>query len=511
ASVSLQGGSPTAGVSYAWNGPEGFSSIAQNPSVSVSGTYTLTVTDPVNGCTSTAQVLVEENTTAPGATAVVSGLLTCTVTSVSLQGSSPTAGVSYAWNGPEGFSSIAQNPSVSLSGTYTLTVTDPVNGCTSTAQVLVEENTTAPGATASVSGLLTCTVASVSLQGGSPTVGVSYAWIGPEGFTSIAQNPSVSVAGLYTLAVTNPQNGCISEASVEVVKNVVVPDLTAADGQHTCTNIAEGGLVLEANSTIASAQYSWTVPPGTEIFFPDTNVRNLTVPFSFIIGEFTVTLTDPATGCTNSKTVNVTDNTALPECNIVLETDNTLRVGTIENGIYEWVLGNPDWQITGGQGTSVITFSPGPVGSIALFSISITNSANGCTESCSIELENTGSGVVTTAGAAPLSRSTSQPSSLEATWDESSIFDTPISASLGVYPNPFQKAAKLFFSVPEATEVSVELYSTYGMMVQPLFAGKVEANRNYELDLYSANLTTGLYLCRLIYGKNIIEEKVMIR
>ncbi|WP_185154540.1 hypothetical protein, partial [Fulvivirga sp. M361] len=81
-------------------------------------------------------------------------------------------------------SSSLQNPTVTASGIYELTVTHPTNGCTSTAQVTVEQNITEPGATAGVSDVLTCSLESVTLQGASATTGVTYAWSGPESFTS---------------------------------------------------------------------------------------------------------------------------------------------------------------------------------------------------------------------------------------------------------------------------------------------------------------------------------------
>src|SRR5690606_39856896 len=112
--------------------------------------------------------------TAPG------GTPTCPTTSIELMGS---GNGSFAWTGPNGFTSNAQNPTVSMAGTYTLVVTG-ANGCTSqaTAEVLMDDQ--APGAQA-VGGTLTCTTTSIQLMGsGNGT----FAWTGPNGFTSDAQN-----------------------------------------------------------------------------------------------------------------------------------------------------------------------------------------------------------------------------------------------------------------------------------------------------------------------------------
>src|SRR5690606_25885904 len=172
----------------------------------------------------TAEVLMDD--AAPGATAQ-GGTLTCSTTSIELMGSgngtSPRAALPI-------FTSDVQNPTVNVAGTYTLVVTG-ANGCTSqaTAEVLMDDQ--APGAQA-VGGTLTCTTTSIELMGsGNGT----FAWTGPNGFTSDAQNPTVSVAGTYTLVVTGA-NGCTSQATAEVLMDDAAPGATAQGGTLTCTN-----------------------------------------------------------------------------------------------------------------------------------------------------------------------------------------------------------------------------------------------------------------------------------
>ncbi|MBS1547567.1 MAG: T9SS type A sorting domain-containing protein, partial [Bacteroidetes bacterium] len=81
-----------------------------------------------NGCSATATAVVDQDITAPGAQAM-GGLIDCTTQSVMLHG---YGNGTFSWSGPGGFTSTEQNPVVSVSGGYTLTVTG-ANGCTSTA------------------------------------------------------------------------------------------------------------------------------------------------------------------------------------------------------------------------------------------------------------------------------------------------------------------------------------------------------------------------------------------
>ncbi|MBK9175980.1 MAG: hypothetical protein IPM46_06490 [Flavobacteriales bacterium] len=151
----------------------------QNPTVSVAGTYDLTVTG-ANGCQSFASAEVELDDAAPGAQAA-GGTLTCDVTSIQLQG---TGNGSFDWTGPGGFTSNDQNPTVSVAGTYDLTVTGD-NGCQSFASAEVELDDAAPGAQAA-GGTLTCDVTSIQPRG---TGNGSFDWTGPGGFTSNASEP----------------------------------------------------------------------------------------------------------------------------------------------------------------------------------------------------------------------------------------------------------------------------------------------------------------------------------
>ncbi len=142
--------------SYAWSGPNAFSSTTQNPTLNganelAAGSYTLTV--KVNGCESPVATQAVVVNPKPAVPTLGSNSPVCVLdSSITLSGACATPGVSYSWSGPAGFSSTAQNPSFKLtseyaqSGTYELTVSK--NGCSSKAPTYV-----ATGATACLSGV----------------------------------------------------------------------------------------------------------------------------------------------------------------------------------------------------------------------------------------------------------------------------------------------------------------------------------------------------------------------
>jgi hypothetical protein len=131
--------STVAGATYAWTGPNGFTSAEQNPSIpnataAAAGNYSVTAT--VGGCTSSSAGTTYATVNAiPSAPTASNGGTVCPGGTLSLAAST-VSGATYAWTGPNGFTSAAQNPTIpnattEATGTYSVTAT--VSGCPSAA------------------------------------------------------------------------------------------------------------------------------------------------------------------------------------------------------------------------------------------------------------------------------------------------------------------------------------------------------------------------------------------
>ncbi len=328
-SIELDGNSITTGTTFAWTGPGGFSSTLQDPTISSAGTYTLTVSAP-NGCTASATANVGQDAAQPDASAT-GGTLTCTTGSVALSGNSTSSGITYGWQGPGGFTSSEQNPTVSVAGTYVLTVT-AANGCTATSSTQVQQDAGLPDVSASVSGEMTCDVLSVTLSGGSNTVGAVLQWTGPGGFTSTDLNPVVNVPGAYTLTASG-SNNCTAQALATVVLNDEEPDIEAVGGQLTC---ASPSLVLDGNSTTPGVTYEWAALPSG---IPIGNTADVTVNSA---GLYQLTITG-TNGCTAATTVQVDADANTPDLSATAGSIDCIQTEAPLNGVsntvgvtYEW-------------------------------------------------------------------------------------------------------------------------------------------------------------------------------
>src|SRR5258706_43928 len=166
--------STTIGVTYDWGG--GVTTATKT--VSTPGPYSVTITDPSNGCMAAASVTVIQNINNPDISIAAPADLTCTVTNVTLTASSLTTGVTYDWGGGV---TTATN-AVNSAGSYSVTVTDATNGCTASASTTVVQNGAVPVVSIAAPADLTCLVTSVTLTASSTTIGVTYDWGG--GITS---------------------------------------------------------------------------------------------------------------------------------------------------------------------------------------------------------------------------------------------------------------------------------------------------------------------------------------
>lgn len=290
-------------VSYLWTGPMGFSSTVAAPSISRanthhSGTYTVMV-QYADG----AQAVTTQSVLVYARSSVLSNAPVCEGNTLMIRSIPANAG-NYLWTGPNGFSStldsvVIPNASVIHSGIYSLQVTYPPGTCPNqsfqvTAQVFSIDNPT------SASNSPVCQGNALYLSGGAIPVGASVLWHGPQGFSSIAINPSISnvqpaQSGNYTLQVTHPVCGTsVAELPVSVSTR---PNNFLSSNQPVCA----GGELRLSSSISPGASYSWSGPLG---FTFAGQVAILNPANKLMNGVYTVTTTAP--GCPPSiRTISV--------------------------------------------------------------------------------------------------------------------------------------------------------------------------------------------------------------
>lgn len=401
-SVTLDGSgsSPTSGVTYSWTTTNGqLSGPTDQPTATATaaGNYTLVITDTASGCTNMATVSVSSNTTPPIAEAGTAIPLGCGDPSQQLNGSgSSTNNVTYLWSTTNGTiisGGTTLTPLIGSAGTYVLQVTNTLNGCTATDQVIVVGDDDTPVVQIILNDTLDCTTSSLVLNAAGSTSGMDYSqvWSTTNGqFVSGTDGlqPVVDQPGTYTLTITDTTNGCSNSASVTVVENTLVP--TAAILPPGMLNCQTTSLVLDGTGSSQGSdfQYLWSTANGQITSGTNTSLATIAAP-----GDYQLLVTNTTNSCFATATVTVTQDIALPDLSI-------LPIGELtcvqEDMIITASLGtsfpNPDFQWTTTSGTISGSDSTAQMlaTSAGTYSVTVVNPANQCSSTASVQLaENT--------------------------------------------------------------------------------------------------------------------------
>ncbi len=284
----LTGNITSAGAStYSWTGPNNFTATGANPSVTIPGTYT--VIGSQNGCsaiaTTTAVVNPNPVLTATGAAICLGGSGT-----VSVQPS----GLTYAWTGPNTFTSSSQilnftNATNTIAGAYQVIATDS-KGCIASATAAVTVGTALTVTPTSNSPVCLGSRLELSATGGT---GAKYLWTSPSGVTSNLQNPFTNIStntdnGVWTVSVENA-DGCKGIGSITIVINPALTGVTATVSAPACM----GGNISLTSTPSGATTYQWS---GTPTFTSSVQNPTITAPTAGNY-EFTVKVTN-TNGCT---------------------------------------------------------------------------------------------------------------------------------------------------------------------------------------------------------------------
>lgn len=363
--TSLNGTTPVTGATYSWAPNTNISNpnIA-NPDVwpSTSTWYTLTVTDPVSGCSSQDSVLITVNSLPPvdaGADSTI-----CINTAAQLQAS---GAATYTWDAASTLSATnIANPIASpvTTTTYYVTGVDAI-GCVNRDSVTI---TVVPPANITVTPNSTiCPNSTITLNAGG---GATYTWTpGATLSNPNVASPTASPTNTtnYSLTVVD-NNGCIIDTTVRVTV-ATPPNIDAGTAPALCLG---DSTQLSASGGVS---YVWT--PNTNIIGANTATPTV---FPSTTTTYTVEGTD-ANGCTNVDSVVVVVNTLAnggfsPDTAIC--TGESVQLSASGFSQYTWKpaasLSNPNSATTSASPTTTTTYTV------------VVQDNNGCVDSGTVQV-----------------------------------------------------------------------------------------------------------------------------
>ena len=357
--LDASGSRGTGALTYVWS--TGLTSTMIT--VSNAGTYNVTVTNISNGCTATDNITVLSDNASPNiAISNSTPLLNCrdvnSVLGVSLV--NELFPIQVSWSNGQAITPITVN----TPNTYTVTVTNITNGCSSRTSTTVTQDIAAPNVSISAPiTQFTCSTTRLDLTAQSQLGALaSFAW----STGSLATTITTTTAGMYRVTVTNNSNFCTSATAVTLTSNTTPPAIVFAPGIRELNCILRTLNIDASGSTgQGTLRYNWSNNQ-------TANNINVTGP-----GVVTLMLTDVANGCTSTASQTVTENIQAPTSVITPSaTVLTCRTPLIElNANSSAPLGTLSflWSVNN-DSRPIITISAAGV-----YQLMVTNSINGCT------------------------------------------------------------------------------------------------------------------------------------
>lgn len=364
------------------------------PEIDATGIYELVVTNLTTFCKDSVILVVEDTINVITAAIADAPILTCDAPSAELTlGSTVTTGrdIQYLWTSETGdFIGDTTEATVTISSaaTYSLIVLDTFTRCTDTAPVVVSQDVGLPVAEAGAGATINCEFGTVTLDATGTSIGAnfSYVWQGPCIRSANDQlQIDVDCPGTYILEVTNTDNFCVSVDSVEVTERLEKPQaVIEAPGQLTCREL-ELNLSAENSTGVGPLAFSWSGPGLVD-------GENTATPGLDQIGLYELVVLDQVSQCTDTASVNVTDNVILPIVDLGPDTSlncatTTLTLGGGANAsgpefVYQW-------RVVEGNITTSLTEPTAVIDQEGIYRLTIENSTTGCRDSSTVFITQT--------------------------------------------------------------------------------------------------------------------------
>lgn len=503
----------TLSADYNWTPTSGIiagTETTATPSFSAPGSYSAVVTNTVNGCSTfigANVVTVFQDQSIPTVTlSSNSATLTCLTPTVMVTSTvTPSSNIFYSWT--------PSAPSFSSPGTYSLVVTNTINGCASSLNICTVVADTAPPTTTISGNTNICKGSTTSITASGAS---SYLWDNGASTTSISVSPTITTG--YTVTGTNP-NGCTG-IFITTVNIVSAKSIT---GVITNTNGATGGDVILYKYTSALSQWdSVTITPiGASYSFTNidsalyvvravptaTNIQ-VTYGASSISWQNATVITH---GCSNNTNQDITlipleSFTAGPGVLTGTITEASGFGHRISSGLKPLAPGGPIGGIVvkGGRnpgGQMFVQTTTNSAGQYTLTGLPIGNDYFVLVDIPGLDTNGTYHVVIPSSG-------NTQIDGLNFTVD--SIYINPIGSVTGIsqensilnnkilmFPNPARQYVSIQYELIQSANVQIELYDIIGKKVKTITEVNRQEKNKYNHMVNLENLSSGIYFVKL--------------
>ena len=484
----------SAGAFYSWDMGDGNNDWNQNPvhTYSIPGMYRvcMTVSDSMNGCTSTfcdsitvtgtiiCNISLSMTYTMPSCPACTDGAAYCSVYNA-------VGTVTYLWNNGQ-----TTNPATGLgAGTYSCCVADSA-GCTACDTVVVTASTCGAGFTWAQTANNTIAFTDAS-TGTTPST--SYYWNFGDGNNSYMTNPTnfYSNPGTYSVCLSLSDSNMLGTCNSSICQTITVTGVNCftASGvtlnDATCMSCSDGvaAIVVTSGTPAPPFTYAWTPAVGTS-----ATVSGLAP------GYYNVCMTD-ANGCVICSSVYVGSTlNCSAYFSLVADSSQQHTYWAVCNpmlnsiGTYYWSWGDGFYSTT--QYPSHTYSAPG------FYTICLTvTDSSGCTATYCDSMYLARMSSIVQINVVP-----SVPQGI------SSIVEP---RSLNLFPNPVNGKMSISYTLPASSYIHIDLFDMVGNKIVTI-TDEMKQSGEQKTELDAAKLPAGIYFLRVKTNGNVITRKVSV-
>ena len=404
--------------------------------------------------------------------------------------SATPSGGTFSGTGVSGTGPYYFTPSTAGSGEKTISYTSADGSCTGSIKIMVNANPTV-----TVNSPVKCTNDAAVTITASPTPAGSYnyAWTVPVGVTDPGNVASFtsSVAGTYSVIITNPTTTCTGSGSGTLTVNsnptvtVNSPSKCASDPAVTIT---------ATPSPAGTYNYAWTVPVGVTA---PGNVASFT---SSIAGTYSVTITNSSTTCTGSGSGVLTVNANPTPPNVTYNApacDETIFSITVTG-----VINGAIYTVKDKSGNTIVGLSPAsPYTALSTSDIIFSDIPAG--SGYQVSVSNSGCGSGTTSCGVPEGITQKMVS------EEKKIDTETSKVGFDAYPVPFKDQLTVKYNFDYLSNVKIEVFNSQGILVLSKIDNNSYLNKEIILDLHANKMKEQLYIVKLTTDRESSTKKVM--
>ena len=181
--------------------------------------------------------------------------ITCRDPYVFLDAQSSDSLATFAWSGPNGYSSTLARDTAFIPGRYQVIATSDSLCASVPLDIVIGFDQTQPPAPTLQGDSINCLRRQVQLQFSPVNNTLEYYWITPQNDTLPHPLAPTIVGGTYRLVVVQPSNGCQNSATTTVGVDTLAPSIRlSGQGQLDCRSQS---LLLTAGSNSKNLNYTW--------------------------------------------------------------------------------------------------------------------------------------------------------------------------------------------------------------------------------------------------------------